>query len=77
MREVWQSYDCPVQGGDMDLFEGEMVYKGQSFHCAHCWGSHVAGFGVDIETFVAVDGERQYPDLPDTAEALQRLKDGA
>lgn len=76
-REVWQQYDCPVQGSDMDLFDGDMVHKGQAFHCTHCGGSHVAGFGVDIETFVEIDGERQYPDLPETAEDLRRLKDGA
>lgn len=41
-REVWQSYDCPVQRTDMDLFDEDMVFKGQAFHCAHCGGNHVA-----------------------------------
>ena len=76
-REVWQSYDCPVQRADMDLFDEEMVFKGQAFHCAHCGGSHVAGFGVKVETFARVGEDTTYPDLPETAEALQRLKDGA
>ena len=77
MIEVWQSYDCPVQRADMDLFDEEMVFKGQAFHCAHCGGSHVAGFGVKVETFARVGEDTTYPDLPETAEALQRLKDGA
>ncbi|MPT05716.1 MAG: hypothetical protein E2582_16075 [Delftia sp.] len=76
-REVWQSYDCPVQRTDMDLFDEDMVFKGQAFHCAHCGGNHVAGFGVAVETFARVGEETTYPDLPETAEALQRLKDGA
>ncbi len=76
-REVWQSYDCPVQRTDMDLHDDEMVFKGQAFHCAHCGGNHVAGFGVAVETFVRVGEETEYPGLPETAEALQRLKDGA
>ena len=75
--EVWQSYDCPVQRTDMDLVDDEMVFKGQAFHCAHCGGSHVAGFGVAVETFARVGEDTTYPDLPETAEALQRLKDGA
>lgn len=75
-REVWQSYDCPVQRTDMDLFDEDMVFKGQAFDCAHCGGRHVAGFGVDIETFIEVDGERRFPDLPETAEDLERLKSG-
>ncbi len=76
-REVWQSYDCPVQRIDMDLFDEDMVFKGQAFHCAHCGGNHVAGFGVAVETFARVGEETTYPELPETAEALQRLKDGA
>lgn len=76
-REVWQSYDCPVQRTDMDLHDDEMVFKGQAFPCAHCGGSHVAGFGVEVETFASVGEDTAYPDLPETAEALQRLKDGA
>ncbi|WP_310637290.1 hypothetical protein [Delftia acidovorans] len=76
-REVWQSYDCPVQRADMDLFDEEMVFKGQAFRCAHCGGNHVAGFGVEVETFARVGEDTTYPDLPETAEALQRLKDGA
>jgi hypothetical protein len=76
-REIWQSYDCPVQRTDMDLHDGEMVFKGQAFHCAHCGGNHVAGFGVEVETFARVGVDTTYPDLPETAEALQRLKDGA
>lgn len=76
-REVWQSYDCPVQRADMDLFDEDMVFKGQAFHCAHCGGNHVAGFGVAVETFARVGEDTAYPDLPETAEALQRLKDGA
>lgn len=76
-REVWQAYDCPVLRVDMDLSDEEMVYKGQAFHCAHCGGNHIAGFGVSVETFIRRGEETQYPDLPDTAEALQRLKDGA
>ncbi|EPD36095.1 hypothetical protein HMPREF9701_04914 [Delftia acidovorans CCUG 274B] len=76
-REVWQSYDCPVQRADMDLFDEDMVFKGQAFHCAHCGGNHVAGFGVAVETFARVGEDTTYPDLPETAEALQRLKDGA
>jgi hypothetical protein len=76
-REVWQSYDCPVQRADMDLFDEEMVFKGQAFRCAHCGGNHVAGFGVEVETFARVGEDATYPDLPETAEALQRLKDGA
>jgi hypothetical protein len=75
-REVWQSYDCPVQRTDMDLHDDEMVFKGQAFHCAHCGGNHVAGFGVEVETFARVGDETTYPELPETAEALQRLKDG-
>ena len=77
MIEVWQSYDCPVQRADMDLHDDDMVFKGQAFRCAHCGGNHVAGFGVAVETFVRVGEDTTYPDLPDTAEALQRLKDGA
>lgn len=76
-REVWQSYDCPVQRADMDLHDDEMVFKGQAFHCSWCGGNHVAGFGVVVETFARVGDETTYPDLPETAEALQRLKDGA
>ncbi len=76
-REVWQSYDCPVQCTDMDLFDEEMVFKGQAFHCSWCGGNHVAGFGVEVETFARVGEDTTYPDLPETAEALQRLKDGA
>lgn len=76
-REVWQSYECPVQRTDIDLFDEEMVFKGQAFHCAHCGGNHVAGFGVEVETFARVGEDTTYPDLPETAEALQRLKDGA
>ncbi|ABX35870.1 hypothetical protein Daci_3232 [Delftia acidovorans SPH-1] len=76
-REVWQSYDCPVQLTDMDLFDEEMVFKGQAFRCSWCGGNHVAGFGVKVETFVRVGEDTTYPDLPETAEALQRLKDGA
>lgn len=76
-REVWQSYDCPVQRTDMDLFDEDMVFKGQAFHCAHCGGNHVAGFGVEVETFARIGEDTTYPDLPETAEALQRLKDGA
>ena len=76
-REVWQSYDCPVQRTDMDLFDEDMVFKGQAFHCAHCGGNHVAGFGVSVETFARFGDETTYPELPETAEALQRLKDGA
>lgn len=77
VREVWQSYDCPVQRADMDLHEGEMVFKGQAFRCPWCGGSHVAGLGVKVETFVRVGEHTAYPDLPETAEALQRLKDGS
>ncbi|WP_333907492.1 hypothetical protein [Delftia acidovorans] len=76
-REVWQSYDCPVQRSDMDLFDEDMVFKGQAFHCAHCGGNHVAGFGVKVETFARVGEDTTYPELPETEEALQRLKDGA
>lgn len=76
-REVWQSSECPVQRTDIDLFDEEMVFKGQAFHCAHCGGNHVAGFGVEVETFARVGEDTTYPDLPETAEALQRLKDGA
>ena len=75
-REVWQSYDCPVQRADLDLHD-EMVFKGQAFHCAHCGGNHVAGFGVAVEIFARVGEDTTYPELPETAEALQRLKDGA
>ncbi|MFD2323159.1 hypothetical protein ACFSPV_31220, partial [Delftia deserti] len=45
--------------------------------CACCGGNHVAGFGVEVETFARVGEDTTYPDLPETAEALQRLKDGA
>lgn len=76
-REVWQSYDCPVQRADLDLHDDEMVFKGQAFHCAHCGGNHVAGFGVAVEIFARVGEDTTYPELPETAEALQRLKDGA
>lgn len=76
-REIWQSYDCPVQRTDMDLHDDEMVFKGRAFHCSWCGGNHVAGFGVEVETFVRVGDETTYPELPETAEALQRLKDGA
>lgn len=76
-REVWQSYDCPVQRCDVDLFGDEMVYRGQEILCAWCGDVHFAGTGANVEIFVRVGDETQYPAMPETAEDLQRLKDGA
>lgn len=36
----------------------------------------VRRLNVKVETFVRIGEETQFPDLPETAEALQRLIDG-
>lgn len=40
--ERWQDYDCPDSGIDFDLWDEQMVFEGDSFHCSGCWGEHVA-----------------------------------
>ncbi len=74
-REVFQDYDCPG-GIDFDLHDDELVYRGQPIQCSGCGGVHLAGIDVEVGTYVDVDGEREYPDLPETADELQRLKVG-
>lgn len=76
-REVWQEYDCPVQQADADLFDDQMVYKGQSFHCHWCGGEHVAGVDVWVETFESFQDSTVHPELPESAEALAKLREGA
>lgn len=82
-REVWMEYDCP-NGADNDLHDDSLVYKGQRFTCAICGNEHTAG--VDVQIGVGVDvliapceydySQRQFVDLPESAEALRKLVEG-
>lgn len=82
-REVWMSYDCP-HSFDFDLHGNELVYKGQRFDCSGCGGEHVAGVDVQIQVGVDVEiarneydyDQRQFVDLPESAEALRALVKG-
>jgi uncharacterized Zn finger protein len=79
-REVWMEYDCP-NGADNDLHDDALVYKGQRFTCAICGNEHTAG--VDVQIGVGVDvliapreydySQRQFVELPESAEALRAL----
>ncbi|GDY37707.1 hypothetical protein [Acidovorax sp. NB1] len=82
-REVWMSYDCP-HSFDFDLHDERLVYKGQRFHCSGCGGEHVAGVDVQIQVGVDVEiarneydyDQRQFVDLPESADALRALVEG-
>lgn len=74
-REVFQQYDCP-QGMDFDLEGERLVFKGATIQCSGCGRVHIAGQDVAVETIVDEDGERSYPDLPETAEELRKLVKG-
>lgn len=82
-REVWMSYDCP-HSFDFDLHDERLVYKGQSFDCSGCGGEHVAGVDVQIQVGVDVEvarnecdpEQRQFVELPESAEALRALVAG-
>lgn len=82
-REVWMSYDCP-HSFDFDLHDERLVYKGQRFDCSGCGGEHVAGVDVQIQVGVDVEiarneydyDQRQFVDLPESAEALRALVKG-
>lgn len=82
-REVWMSYDCP-HSFDFDLNGSELVYKGQRFDCSGCGGEHIAGVDVQIEVGVDVAvapneydyEQRQFVELPESAEALRALVAG-
>lgn len=53
---IFQEYDCPVTGIDFDLNEAEIVCAGQSFRCACCEQSHVAGVDVAMQTAIGREG---------------------
>lgn len=82
-REVWMSYDCP-HSCDFDLHDDSLVYKGQRFPCSGCGGEHIAGMDVQIEVGVDVliapreydYSQRQFVDLPESADALRALVAG-
>lgn len=79
--DVWQAYDCPESGLDFDLHEGSLVFWGQPIDCSGCGKAHIAGTDVEIETCTEeVDAsgnlEREFHDLPRTAEALEKIKKG-
>lgn len=82
-REVWMSYDCP-HSFDFDLHDQSLVYKGQNFYCSGCGGEHVAGVDVQIQVGVDVQTapneydyeQRQFVELPESAEALRALVEG-
>lgn len=59
---VWQEYDCPGSGIDFDLYDGEVLFLGQSCHCSGCGGEHKAGPGevVNETTINAGEGLRFY-----------------
>lgn len=75
-REVWQDYDCPLSGIDFDLTDGQMVHEGMRFRCPGCGREHMANVDIEVHTYVDDGCVVSYPDLPATAEDLQRLRKG-
>ncbi len=68
--QIWQEWECP-HGADADLFDGEMVYAGQRFHCHWCGGEHEAEL---VQTYVMRGEEMQCVELPKDAAALAALR---
>lgn len=52
------------------------MFKGATIQCSGCGQVHIAGQDVAVETIVDEDGERSYPDLPETADELRKLVEG-
>lgn len=66
--DIWQDYDCPLSGIDVDLHAADIVAIGDTFYCAGCWKNHTAGVDVNLQTYVRMaDGELSYRGMPKDA----------